>query len=420
MNATTTGRPALPLDGVKVLELGHIVSGPTAGQILADLGAEVTKIEPVAVGDQTRAMPGAQAAMFGFLNRNKASIALDLKAEGKDVFLKMAHSADIIIDNFSYRAVDRLGIGYEVVSEDNPGVIWLSIKGFLPGPLEELPMLDELAQMMGGLAFMTGPEGQPLRAGCSAIDIGAATYGVIGVLGALRAREQAGGRGQYITAGLFETSAYLVGQWIAVGQCSGNPSIPIPKMRQGTRMGWGIYRLFETADHEQVFIGITSNTHWRRFCEEFDQPEMLVNPNYENNIDRAHHRPELNAKFAEIIGGLSLEEALRRLHAAKVPYAPLRRPDQLPYERQLIEGDQLVRAKFHDGSTGMVPKLPFRASGFTMDAWSDAPAHGADSRRILTELGYSEVEIAMLIACRAVVSAEPEAPGENDAQEVAR
>jgi crotonobetainyl-CoA:carnitine CoA-transferase CaiB-like acyl-CoA transferase len=412
MTATIAGKSGLPLGGLKVLELGHIVSGPTAGQILADLGAEVTKIEPVTGGDQTRAMPGPQAAMFGFLNRNKGSIALDLKGEGRAVFLRMAATADIIIDNFSYRAVERLGIGYDTVSADNPGVIWLSIKGFLPGPLEELPMLDELAQMMGGLAFMTGPEGQPLRAGCSVIDIGAATYGVIAVLAALRTREQGGGRGQYITAGLFETSAYLVGQWVAVGQCSGNPSIPIPKMRQGTRMGWGIYRLFETLDHEQVFIGITSNTHWRRFCEEFDQADLFANPNYANNIDRARHRPELNARFSEIIGSITLAEALQRLHAAKVPYAPLRRPDQLPYETQLIEGNQLVRASFPDGSTGLVPKLPFRASGFEMDAWSDAPALGADTRRILTELGYTAEEIAGLIERRAVASAEPAEAGD--------
>jgi crotonobetainyl-CoA:carnitine CoA-transferase CaiB-like acyl-CoA transferase len=409
LNETQAAAPGLPLGGLKVLELGHIVSGPTAGQILADLGAEVTKIEPVTVGDQTRAMPGAQAAMFGFLNRNKGSIGLDLKGEGRGVFLQMAKTADVIIDNFSYRAVDRLGIGYDTISIDNPGVIWLSIKGFLPGPLEELPMLDELAQMWGGLAFMTGPEGQPLRAGCSAIDIGAATYGVIAVMAALRARDQ-GGQGQYITAGLFETCAYLVGQWVAVGQCSGVPSIPIPKMRQGTRMGWGIYRLFETQDHEQVFIAITSNTHWKRFCDEFDQPEMLANPNYATNLDRAHHRPELNAKFSEIIGAITLEEALGRLHSAKIPYAPLRRPDQLPYEPHLVESGQLARAKFIDGSTGLVPKLPFRASGFTMDARSDAPALGADTRRILGELGYSAEDIDGLIARRAVASSEPAVP----------
>lgn len=409
VNERGDGASALPLGDLKVLELGHIVSGPTAGQILADLGAQVTKVEPVAGGDQARTMPGATAAMFSFLNRNKGSIALDLKGEGKAVFLRLAQTADIIIDNFSHGAADRLGIGYETVSADNPGIVWLSIKGFLPGPLEELPMLDELAQMMGGLAFMTGPEGQPMRAGASVIDIGAATYGVVAVMAALRSREQTGGRGQHITAGLFETSAYLVGQWIATSQFSGSPSVPIATMRQGTRMGWGIYRLFETSDKEQIFIGITSNAHWKRFCEEFDQPELFADPRYKNNVDRAAARPQLNEIIGRLIATTTLAEALSRLHAAKVPFAPLLRPDQLVAEPQLAQTGQLVAVTFGNGATGLVPKLPFRASGFEMSSRLDAPALGADSRRMLAELGYTDEEIAGLFARGAV--AGPAAPG---------
>ena len=212
-----------PLAGLRVLELGHIVAGPTAGQILADLGAQVLKIETVNGGDQARGTPGSGGAAF--------------------------QDADIIIDNFAYGAVDGLGVGYGVVSVGNPRVIWLSIKGFLPGAAEGRPLLDELAQMMGGLAYMTGPEGQPLRAGASVIDMGAATYGVIGVMAALRQRD-ASGRGQRITAGLYETSVYWVGQWMAVAQNSGEPSVPMPVMQQGTRMGWGVYRLFTTGEQD--------------------------------------------------------------------------------------------------------------------------------------------------------------------------
>ena len=208
---------ALPLAGLRVLELGHIVAGPAAGQILADMGADVIKVESVDGGDQVRQMPGAMAAMFHFLNRNKRSVALDLKGEGASIFLKMAADADVIIDNYSYGAVDRLGLGYEVVSQTNPGLVWLSIKGFLPGPSESQPMLDELAQMAGGLAFMTGTEQKPMRAGASIIDIGAAAYGIIAVLAALRQRDTTG-QGQHIVAGLYETSVYYVAQWMATAQ----------------------------------------------------------------------------------------------------------------------------------------------------------------------------------------------------------
>ena len=217
---------ALPLAGLKVLELGHIVAGPAAGQILADMGADVIKVESVDGGDQVRQMPGSMAAMFQLLNRNKRSVALDLKGEGAEIFLKMASGADVVIENFSYGAVDRLGLGYEVVSQTNPGLVWLSIKGFLPGPSESQPLLDELAQMAGGLAFMTGTETKPVRAGASIIDLGAAAYGIIAVLAALRQRDTTG-KGQHIVAGLYETSVYYVAQWMATAQFSGEQSVPM-------------------------------------------------------------------------------------------------------------------------------------------------------------------------------------------------
>ncbi|MBZ8134787.1 CaiB/BaiF CoA-transferase family protein [Afifella sp. IM 167] len=392
---------ALPLHDVKVLELGHIVSGPTAGQILADLGAEVIKVEPLS-GDQARQMPGPTAAMFGFLNRNKQSIALDLKGGGKAVFLRLARDADIVVDNFAYGAAERLGIGYERLVGTNRGLIWLSIKGFLPGPLQELPMLDELAQMMGGLAYMTGPPGRPMRAGASVIDVGAATYGVIAVLAALRARDAEDGEGQYITAGLFETSVYWVGQWMAAAQYSGETSVPISEIQQGTRMGWGVYRLFAAADGQEIFIGIVSNAHFERFCEAFGLQELLSDERFHDNAARAAARPVLNERIEGVIGAMDSAEVLGRLEAAKVPFAPLRRPDELAAERQLAESGQLVEAEFPGARTGRVPKLPFRASGFDMTSRSPAPSLGADSRRILAASGYGAEEIERLIAEGAV------------------
>jgi crotonobetainyl-CoA:carnitine CoA-transferase CaiB-like acyl-CoA transferase len=213
---------ALPLEGVRVLELGHIVAGPSAGLILADLGADVIKVERSGVGDQSRAMPAGSSALFHFLNRNKRSVAIDLKGsvEGRELFLRLAAASDVVIDNFAYGAVEALGLGYDVLVRANPGIIYLALKGFLPGPNEARPFLDELAQMSGGLAFMTGPRGQPMRAGASIVDVGAAAYGVIAVLAALQQRARTG-VGQRITSGLYETTVFWVGQWLAQHAATG-------------------------------------------------------------------------------------------------------------------------------------------------------------------------------------------------------
>ncbi len=401
-NAASSGA-RLPLHDLKVLELGHIVAGPTAGQILADLGADVIKVESIDGGDRARTMPGSTAAMFYFLNRNKRSVALDLKSEGKDIFLEMARTADIVIDNYAYGVTDRLGIGYAQASATNPGLIWLSIKGFLPGgPSEAQPMLDELAQMAGGLAYMTGPNGRPLRAGASVIDIGAATYGIIAVLAALRERD-AGGRGQFITAGLYETSVYWVAQWMAAAQYSQAEIVPMPELAQGSRMGFGVYSLFPTADDSQVFVGLVSDAHWQRFCTTFDQSELMLDPLYKAAADRAARRPELATVIAGILVKYTLDEAVEMLRGCNVPFAPVRRPDQLADEAHLNQSGQLLEMPLPNGVMSKLPKLPFRATGFDMGLRKSAPALGADTAAVLAELGYGEEQIADLqrrgVAC---------------------
>ncbi|MGH7339081.1 MAG: CaiB/BaiF CoA transferase family protein, partial [Candidatus Rokuibacteriota bacterium] len=299
---STNGTGPLPLDGLRVLELGHIVAGPSAGLLLADLGADVIKIEKPGEGDQSRGMPAGNAANFHFLNRNKRSLAVDLKGstEGRALFLRLVSASDIVIDNFGYGAVEGLGLGYDVLSRVNPGVIYLALKGFLPGPYEARPFLDVLAQMSAGLAFMTGPRGQPLRAGASVVDVGAAAYGVIAVLAALQQRARTG-LGQKITSGLYETTVFLMGQWLASFAATGEPSVPMPEIRQGTRMGWGIYQLFTAADGEQVFVGITSNGHWERFCKELGLDDLLADERLSDNGKRVAARSWLPARIAEEI-----------------------------------------------------------------------------------------------------------------------
>jgi crotonobetainyl-CoA:carnitine CoA-transferase CaiB-like acyl-CoA transferase len=394
---------SLPLADIRVLELGHIIAGPSAGLLLADLGADVVKVEKPAEGDQTRGMPAGNWANFHFFNRNKRSIAIDLKGsqEGRDLFLRLAKSSDVVIDNFAYGAVESLGLGYEVLSKANPRLIYMALKGFLPGPSEARPFLDELAQMAGGLAFMTGPRGKPMRAGASVVDVGAAAYGIIAVLAALHQR-QLTGVGQKITAGLYETAVYWVGQWLANYGATGEPSVPMPEIRQGTRMGWGIYQLFDASDGEQVFVGITSNAHWERFCKEFALNDLLADPQLDDNAKRVAARGWLPARVAEEMRKHSSAALAERLERACIPFAPLRRPDQLVDDPHLNASHQFMDTPLPGHGTAKLPKMPVRSTAYDFSLRRPAPTLGEHTGEVLMELGLTKDEIDALASRRVI------------------
>ena len=394
---------ALPLEGLRVLELGHIIAGPSAGLLLADLGADVIKVERPGDGDQSRAMPAGTSALFHFLNRNKRSVAIDLKdsSEGRELFLRLAGRVDVVIDNFAHGAVEALGLGYDVLAAANPRLIYLALKGFLPGPYEARPFLDELAQMSAGLAFMTGPRGQPMRAGASIVDVGAAAYGVVAVLAALQQRARTG-VGQKITSGLYETTVFWVAQWFASYAATGEPSVPLPELKQGTRMGWGIYQLFTSADGEEIFIGITSNGHWERFCREFGLDDLLGDPRLDDNAKRVAARGWLPARIAKEITRYGSPELSERLERARIPFAPLRRPDQLVDDPHLNASRQFVATPLPGGRTAKLPKMPVRSTAFEFGLRRPAPGLGADTREVLQELGLSKDEIDALVSRRVI------------------
>src|SRR3972149_4289537 len=393
----------LPLVGTRVLELGHIVAGPTAGVILADLGADVIKIEdPSRGGDQARKSPMG-ASTFYFLNRNKRSLAVNLREpEGKELFIKFASASDVVLDNYAPGVLERLGVGYEPVSKLNPRIIYCSINGFLKGPYAHRPALDEVAQMMGGIAYMTGLPDRPLRIGASVTDISVASYGVIGILSALLQRNQTG-RGQRLISGLFETVVFWVGQHLAHFAMSGERPLPMPVRKMGTRFRWGVFDLFRAADGKQVFIGITSNRHWETFCAEFEQTELGSHPELHDNEARTRARDWLLPRVQEIAGRYDGKELMNKLEKAEVPYAPVNTPADL-YEDPYLMGHENRLLPVDTGhKTIRLPALPFESDEFQFSVRRQPPRLGEHTREILQELGLSSADIDRLAKNKGVM-----------------
>jgi crotonobetainyl-CoA:carnitine CoA-transferase CaiB-like acyl-CoA transferase len=279
----------LPLQGIRVVELSHMVMGPSCGLVLGDLGAEVIKIEPVGEGDNTRRLPGTGAGFFVAFNRNKRSLALDVKSEkGLALARRLIARADVLLENFRPGGLDALGLGYEALRPENPGLIYCSLKGFLSGPYEKRAALDEVVQMMGGLAYMTGPPGRPLRAGAPVNDIMGGMFAVIGILAALQERHRTG-RGQLVRSALFENNAFLVSPHVAQFAVTGKPATPMPARTSA----WGIYDVFETGDDSQIFIAVVTDTQWRAFCEAFGQADLKADATLATNPQRVAGRERL-------------------------------------------------------------------------------------------------------------------------------
>lgn len=390
-------RQKLPLAGIKVLELSHIVAGPSGGIILADMGAEVIKIEHPKVGDTARGMANQGTTFYAF-NRNKQFLALDMsKPRGKQVFEDLVKRSDVVLDNFAPGALQRMGLGYEWGRKVNKRIIYCSIKGFLPGPYQDRPFLDELAQMAGGLAYLTGLEGKPMRAGASITDIGAATYGVIGLLGALYRREQTG-EGDNIEAGLYETIVFWISQYITSAQVKGQnpPSRGQRESGMGANMGWGVYQLFATKDGKEVFIAVTGNRHWTGLCDALGYADWRDSAEFNNNRKRTLARPRIAERITASVKQLTYDEITERLYKGLVPYAPVNTPMDLIEERQMNEGNRWLHLNV-PGHKVKVPKLPF-SMGATEDfeVRHDPGALGANTDDILTELGYSTQAIQAL------------------------
>ncbi|WP_310532232.1 CaiB/BaiF CoA-transferase family protein [Novosphingobium sp.] len=386
-----------PLAGIRVIEFTHMVMGPTVGHILAGLGAEVIRVEPIG-GDATRRLLGSGAGYFSMYNRGKQSVCLDLKSpEGPAVAKDLAAGADVLVENFRPGALDRLGLGWGALSAINPRLIYCSEKGFLPGPYEERTALDEVAQMMGGLAYMTGPPGRPLRAGASVVDVTGGMFGVIGVLAAIEERHRTG-KGQKVVASLFETTIYLVGQHMAQFAVTGKAAAPMPARISA----WAIYDVFETRD-EPVFIGVVTDALWKKFCELFALDDLWADESLRANNQRVLARDRILPQIREIVGAMTRDEVVAKLEGTGLPFAPIGKPEDMFDDPQLAHGG-LEPVTLDTGAQTYLPTIPLEMDGKRPGGDVTLPLPGADSRVVLTALGYPADKIDALLASGAVQS----------------
>lgn len=381
----------MPLQGLKVVELSHMVMGPSVGLILGDLGADVIKIEPPG-GDKTRRLRGSGAGYFTMYNRNKRSVCIDVKSErGLALVRELVSDADILVENFRSGTMDRLGLSYAALSELNPRLIYCSARGFLSGPYEQRTALDEVAQMMGGLAYMTGPPGRPLRAGASVIDVTGGMFAVIAVLAAVEQRHRTS-RGQHLTSALYETTAFLVGQHMAQLAVTGEAAKPMPVRISA----WAIYDIFDTADAEQVFVAVVSDGQWQQFCTHFELTEFAADRSLDENAARVARRDEILPRVREVLGRMDKAQLMEQLGKVGLPYAPVAKPEDLFDDPHLNARGGMLDVTVPGGDATRLPALPVQFGSDRPGKRLDVPRAGEHTDAVLAELGIDAATIAKM------------------------
>jgi crotonobetainyl-CoA:carnitine CoA-transferase CaiB-like acyl-CoA transferase len=385
---TATG---LPLDGVRVVEMTHMVMGPTCGMILAQLGAEVIKVEPPA-GDKTRTLGGMGTSFFPLFNRGKRSVVLDFdKAEDRDTMHALLASADVFLENFRDGQLEKQGLGADEVRRQHPHLIVAGHKGFLSGPYEHRPALDEVVQMMSGLATMTGTREKPQRVGSSANDIMGGMFGAISILAALYQRRGGPSDGANIRIGLFENCLFLVAQHMVQYEMTGIRPLSMPEREHA----WPVYDIFETKGGDRIFIGVVTEGHWQSFCREFGLADFLDDATLRSTTDRILARPRILPCVAEVIKTWDMAALSARLDALNICFSPINRPEDLFDDPHVLRPGGLVNTTNADGSCFRVPALPIEWNGNNIGEGLKVPALGADTVAVRAELeGNQQAKIA--------------------------
>ncbi|WP_054931051.1 CaiB/BaiF CoA transferase family protein [Paraburkholderia caribensis] len=420
MSAIQSNQP-LPYSGVRVIEMTHMVMGPTCGMVLADLGAEVIKVEPI-TGDSTRSLRGSGAGFFSTFNRNKKSIAVDVKdPRGIEIVHKLLASADIFSENFKSGTMDKLGLGYAALSKLNPRLIYVSHKGFLPGPYDHRTALDEVVQMMGGLAYMTGPEGRPLRAGTSVNDIMGGMFGAIGAMAALAQRERTG-RGQEVQSALFENNVFLVAQHMMQYAVTGQAASPMPSRISA----WAVYDVFSVRNGEQIFLAVVSDTQWALFCDAFGLAELKSDERIATNNQRVRARDWLLPRLRQHMEAFSAAEISAIFERIGLPYAPITRPQDLFDDPHLLATGGLADVTLPPDASGAgepvstrTALLPLTLAGERLRLRAAPPALGQDTQTLLSQLGYTDDELRQLVEagvvrCQHRPSGDASSPSPNE------
>lgn len=392
-----SNQKTLPYEGIRIVEFTHMVMGPTCGMVLGDLGAEVIKVEPID-GDKTRNLVGSGAGFFPMFNRNKKSIAVDMKSEaGIELVRKLIATADVVSENFKPQTMAKLGLDYESLKKTNPKLIYVSHKGFLPGPYDHRTALDEVVQMMGGLAYMTGPEDRPLRAGSSVNDIMGGVFGAIGVMAALRQREITG-EGQEIQSSLFENNVFLVGQHMMQYAMTGKPAKPMPSRISA----WAIYDVFELGNGEKVFLAVVTDTQWKIFCDVFGFADLFDDPSLKFNNQRVAARASLIPEIKKRVSGYTASQISAIFEEHGLPFAPITKPEELFNDPHLIATGGLAPITLTDGPRAgdqtTAPLLPIMMDGKRLGIRLNPPKAGEQTKEILLQLGYSDGEIDNLLS----------------------